>query len=145
MSPEVPSAEPRPAGVEPRPDDTPRRQADPERLRLAVSRVLMAGVVASAVLLLIGLATAALVGWTGSLIGAPPPTAPVYTLSGLLAGLAALQPVAIAQLGLFVLVLTPIVRVVASLVLFAEERDRAYVLISLGVLTILLASLLFVR
>jgi len=121
------------------------RPADPEQLRLAVSRVLMGGVVTSAALLVVGLATAALVGWEGSLTGAPPPTAPVYTLSGLLAGLAALQPVAIAQLGLFVLVLTPIARVIASLVLFAEERDQLYVLVSLGVLAILLASLVFVR
>jgi uncharacterized protein len=127
------------------PHDSPGREADPEQLRLAVSRVLLGGVLASAVLLVIGLATAALVGWEGSLTGAPPPTEPVYTLPGLLAGLAALQPVAIAQLGLFVLILTPIVRVIASLVLFAEERDRVYVLISLGVLAILLSSLLFVR
>jgi len=121
------------------------RQADPEALRLAVSRVLTIGVAISAALLIIGVVLAAFVGWTGSLTGAALPSEPVYTLPGLLGGLAALQPLAIAQLGLFVLVLTPILRVLTSLILFIEERDRVYVLVSLGVLAILLTSLLLVR
>ncbi len=122
-----------------------RRLADPERLRLAVAWVLTVGVAISAALLIVSVIGAVLVGWDGSLIGRPPAVEPVFTLAGLLAGLAVLQPAAIGQLGLLVLVLTPILRVLTSLILFAVERDRVYVAVSLGVLAILLASLLVVR
>lgn len=44
-------------------------------------------------------------------------------------------------LGLLVLILTPILRVAVSIVLFALERDRAFVVITIAVLTILLGSL----
>ena len=49
------------------------------------------------------------------------------------------------QLGLIVLVATPIVRVAASLVGFALEGDRLYVGITAVVLAILLASVLLIR
>jgi uncharacterized membrane protein len=45
------------------------------------------------------------------------------------------------QLGLLLLVATPVARVVFSVIGFAIERDRAYVLITLTVLTVLLFSL----
>lgn len=60
-------------------------------------------------------------------------------------GLAELRPQAIAQLGLLVLVATPIMRVIASLVGFALERDRLHVAITVVVLAILLASALVIR
>ena len=46
------------------------------------------------------------------------------------------------QLGLLLLIATPIARVALSLVGFALERDRAYVVITATVLTILLYSLI---
>jgi uncharacterized membrane protein len=45
------------------------------------------------------------------------------------------------QLGLLLLVATPVARVVFSVVAFAMERDRTYVLVTLIVLGILLYSL----
>ncbi len=48
---------------------------------------------------------------------------------------------AIIQLGLVVLIATPVARVAFAVVAFALERDRMYVLISLIVLGILLFSL----
>jgi uncharacterized membrane protein len=47
----------------------------------------------------------------------------------------------VVALGLLVLILTPILRVALSIVLFALERDRAFVVITIAVLTILLGSL----
>jgi uncharacterized membrane protein len=47
----------------------------------------------------------------------------------------------IIQLGLLLLILTPIARVAFSAVAFALERDRLYVIITLTVLTLLLLSL----
>ena len=45
------------------------------------------------------------------------------------------------QLGLLLLIATPVARVVMAVVGFALERDRLYVVVSLIVLAILLASL----
>jgi uncharacterized membrane protein len=52
------------------------------------------------------------------------------------------QGLAIAQLGILLLMLTPIIRVVFSIVAFAMERDRIYVGITSAVLAILVGSLL---
>ena len=48
------------------------------------------------------------------------------------------------QLGLLLLIATPIARVVLAAVGFAFERDRMYVVVSLIVLAVLLFSLLHV-
>ncbi len=118
---------------------------NPERLRLTVSWVLTIGVSISAGLIAIGFAAAFFIGWRGSLLGQPHLETPVTDFSGLVDGLAALRPQAIGQLGLITLVATPIVRVVASLIGFAMEGDRLYVALTAVVLTILLASALFIR
>jgi len=49
----------------------------------------------------------------------------------------------IIQLGLLLLILTPIARVIFSVIAFALEHDRMYVVITLIVLGVLLYSLLF--
>jgi uncharacterized membrane protein len=59
----------------------------------------------------------------------------------IIAGAVALRARSIIQVGLLILIATPIARVAFSLVAFALERDRAYVLITAIVLTILLYSL----
>ena len=72
--------------------------------------------------------------------GPLPPTP--STAAGLLRLAAALHPIGIAGLGLFLLIATSFLRVAVAVVLFALERDRAHFLISAGVLGILVASLL---
>jgi uncharacterized membrane protein len=52
------------------------------------------------------------------------------------------DPAGIIQLGLLVLIATPIARVIFSVFAFAAERDWLYVVITLIVLAILLVSLL---
>ena len=52
------------------------------------------------------------------------------------------NPEAIIELGLLLLILTPIARVVFSVVAFARERDTMYVVMTLLVLAVLLYSLL---
>lgn len=52
---------------------------------------------------------------------------------------------AIIQLGLLLLVLTPIARVVFSAIGFMEERDRMYVVITLIVLAVLIFSLVGIK
>ncbi|MBV9608750.1 MAG: DUF1634 domain-containing protein, partial [Acidobacteria bacterium] len=56
---------------------------------------------------------------------------------------AALSSRGIIQFGLLLLILTPIARVVFSVVAFALEHDRMYVVITLIVLGVLMYSLLF--
>jgi uncharacterized membrane protein len=58
----------------------------------------------------------------------------------LLQGVGAAKPYAIIDLGLLVLLATPIARVFISIFLFAEERRYAFVLITLTVLGLLLFS-----
>jgi len=65
------------------------------------------------------------------------------TLSQVGAGLLAWQPQAVITVGLLLLIATPVVRVAASMVAFALERDRKYMIITLIVLAILLLGLLF--
>jgi|GEM_PF-20474 uncharacterized membrane protein YfcA/uncharacterized membrane protein len=64
------------------------------------------------------------------------------TLSEIGAGLLALHPQAFIALGLLLLISTPVVRVAISIVSFALERDRKYVVITCIVLTILLLSII---
>lgn len=58
------------------------------------------------------------------------------------AGAISLRPRSIIQLGILLLIATPIARVVLSLIGFAFERDRTYVVITAIVLCILLFSLI---
>jgi uncharacterized membrane protein len=110
-----------------------------------VSSVLIIGVVSSATLLSVAFVASLAVGWDGSLVGAAVRTRSDADFSDLATSLSRLQPIAIAQLGLLVLVATPVVRVLASLIGFALEGDRLYAAITLGVLTILLVSLVGLR
>ena len=61
--------------------------------------------------------------------------------SHLLPLLAAGDPTAIIQLGILLLIATPIARVLFGVIGFAIERDRLYTAVSVAVLTILIISL----
>lgn len=63
------------------------------------------------------------------------------TIGGILNSVPTLQARSIIQVGLLLLIATPIARVLFSAVAFAFQRDRAYVFITLIVLGILLVSL----
>jgi uncharacterized membrane protein len=128
--------------------DTGDRPALPEggrlsaaRMRALVSVVLLCGVIGSAILIALGFATSLIAGWDGSLVGRAAETRPAASFAGLGDALLALQPLAIAQLGLLVLIATPVLRVAISLLSFAAERDWLYVAITGVVLAILLVSL----
>ena len=65
------------------------------------------------------------------------------SLSGVLRGAFSMDSRAIVQLGLVLLIATPIARVAFTLVAFALQRDRVYVGVTLLVLALLLFGLLF--
>jgi uncharacterized membrane protein len=119
-----------------------RRPRDREALirqaELAISHVLRGGVVLSALIILAGVVAFYLDYFTAS--GHPVNTAFPHTLSGVGAGLAHGNPVAVIVLGLLVLLATPVARVAVSIIAFALERDWRYVVITSIVLVILLVS-----
>ena len=114
-----------------------------------ISRVLKYGVITSTVLLLTGLAMviveqpAGLPGSVQQLVSTNYGK-PTLDLGQVLSGAAQGTPIFVIQLGLLVLLATPIARVLASVILFAAERDRTYVAITLIVLGILLVSVFIV-
>jgi len=63
------------------------------------------------------------------------------TLSGIVRDALALRGRGIIQLGLLLLIATPVARVAFSVAAFAIQRDRLYVVVTLMVLAILLYSL----
>ncbi len=117
----------------------------PDRFRTVVSAVLIIGVAVSAVLIGVGFMAALAIGWQGSLTGAAPVAAATTDFSDLPGRLVSLEPAAIVQLGLLVLLATPVTRVAASVIGFAMEGDRLYTAITLAVLLILLTSIFLLR
>jgi len=66
-------------------------------------------------------------------------------VSGILRGVGGFSGRAIIQLGLLILIATPVARVAISIYVFFRERDRTYVLATLLVFLLLLYSLFFAR
>jgi uncharacterized membrane protein len=63
------------------------------------------------------------------------------SVAGIWRGVVGLQPRSVIQLGLLLLIATPIARVALSVLAFAAQRDRTYVVITLVVLAVLIGSL----
>jgi uncharacterized membrane protein YfcA/uncharacterized membrane protein len=103
--------------------------------------ILQGGVVLSSMVILIGLFMMSL---------QPDKFAPQklesfpQTFSQVWIGLLTLRPQAVITLGLLLLIATPVVRVAASIVTFAIERDRRFVTITTLVLLLLLFSIFYV-
>ena len=68
--------------------------------------------------------------------------AELRSLVPIMSGVLHLESRAVIQFGLLLLIATPVARVMFSVVAFALERDRTYVIVTLIVLGILLCSLL---
>ncbi|MDE2581157.1 MAG: DUF1634 domain-containing protein, partial [Rhodospirillales bacterium] len=114
--------------------------ASPElvlKTELMISRVLRGGVLLSIAIVGLGIADFFSLRLAGRL---PDPTFP-DSLTSLMTGLRLAQPLAIASLGLLVLLATPVLRVAVSIPAFALERDWTYVRITALVLAILLFSI----
>jgi len=106
-------------------------------------------------LLRIGVTASALVVLTGGvafLIFHPGATENLRVFSGepaelrnvpaIIKGSLALHSVQIIQVGLLLLIITPVARVIFSVAVFALQRDRTYVVVTLIVLSLLLYSIL---
>ncbi len=120
------------------------RSTEDRQLDEFIGGLLRVGVLASAVLVLIG--AVVVLGQEGgapfaahrAMTGVP---ATLRSVAGVLADAIAGNGRAIVQLGVLVLVGTPIARVVLSVFAFAVQRDRVYVCVTLVVLGVLGFSL----
>ena len=104
-----------------------------------IARILQGGVIVSSIVIFIGLLL--LLAKPGELTTDTLQTFP-HTIAQVWVGLQALQPQAVITLGLLLLISTPVIRVAVSILAFALEHDWLYVVITLLVLVILIASFL---
>lgn len=114
------------------------------RIEQFIGRLLQAGVLIAAVVVLAG--GVALLVTQGHTVPdfrvfRPEPSA-LRSVAGIVRAAAALDSAAIVQLGLVLLIATPVARVALTLVAFAYQRDRLYVAITALVLGLLIYSLL---
>jgi uncharacterized membrane protein YfcA/uncharacterized membrane protein len=107
------------------------------KTELIISGVLRGGVLLSVAVILGGIGYFFALRYAGLL---PHPTFP-DSVDGVRDGLWNANPLAIVVLGLLFLLATPVLRVAVSIVAFAMDEDRTYVIITALVLTILLFSI----
>ena len=122
--------------------------SDPDAMNDILSRVLRYGVLLAAAILVFGfilLASAYGSNSTSGYLRYVPNQVPhsdsFVGVSALPQGIASLDPYSIIELGVIVLLATPVSRVFFSILLFAAERDRTYVKITVVVFILLLFSM----
>jgi uncharacterized membrane protein len=118
---------------------------DDRRMETLMGRLLQAGVLLASAVVLVG-GVLYVRGHLGgavnyrSFVGEP---AALRSGRGLLRLVMRGDPAALIQVGVLLLVATPVARVVFAVAGFALERDRLYVAVSVAVLAILAASLIY--
>lgn len=116
-------------------------------LEMVIGRLLQIGVLIAGAVVLAG-GVALLVHQGGaianfSVFAGEPPT--LSTLTGVVSGAWHLHPAQVIQLGLILLIATPVARVAFTLVAFWVQRDRFYVGVTALVLALLLYGLIWGR
>jgi len=112
-------------------------------MELWISRVLLGGVILSAMIILAGLALFLAKGTASdeSLSSLVNQQKTAADFGAILRGIGRADGKSLIQLGLFVLILTPISRVAMSVFFFLRERDRVFVAITAVVLLVLVGGL----
>src|SRR4051812_40231714 len=108
--------------------------ADPQR---GARRVLLAGVLLSVSLIIVGLLLL--------LVTSAPHRSHVLSPRQALSEALRLRPTPWLDLGILVLMFTPIANVLNALIMFARQRDGRYAMVCLGVLAVLALSVLVGR
>ncbi|MBZ5513372.1 MAG: DUF1634 domain-containing protein [Acidobacteriia bacterium] len=111
-------------------------QLSDEKAQDAISAVLRYGSLLSAAVMAVGLGLAL---WKGEVL----PRSGSLAARELLRSVPQLDPAGITELGILLLLLTPVFRVVVAGVSFGLERDFKYLLVSLGVFAVVLGSILY--
>lgn len=113
------------------------RNKEVEDLELIIARAIKYGVLLSAAIIFIGFSMFLITGSTGY-SGNYFPT----DLLTVAQGIVTFKPYAIIMAGLFILILTPVIRVGVSILVFAKEKDYTFVKITTLVFVILIISFL---
>jgi uncharacterized membrane protein len=113
-----------------------QKQETGEKARTAIAAVLRYGSLLSALVMAAGVGLVLLRGGVTTLSSKS-------SAGALLGQVLMLDPMGITELGILLLLLTPVFRVVIAVIGFAAERDSKYVLVSLGVLTVMLSSIVY--
>lgn len=106
-----------------------------EEVELIISKILRIGVLLAAVVIIVGLVQYLVTGESGY----PKDTYPMG-FTAIWNGLLAWKSVAVMEVGLLLLIFTPVLRVLVSLFAFVVEKDYRFVAITSLVLVILLIS-----
>lgn len=101
-----------------------------------IGKILRVGVFVSTTVIIIGILMFLLSSHSGYAEGVWPDK-----FNEILSGLVEFKALAWLMTGLFLLILTPVLRVVASIVAFAKEGDKLYVAITTLVLIILIVAM----
>jgi uncharacterized membrane protein len=114
------------------------------RLETIIGRLLQIGVLASAATVLAGGILYLVQSHSGHVDyrSFEPGSPYLLSLSGIVLSAAHFESLGLIQLGLLLLIATPVARVALAVVGFALERDRLYTVVSLIVLSILAFSLI---
>jgi Predicted membrane protein len=107
------------------------------KVELIIGKILRVGVVTSAVVILIGMALYFMNG-NGGYSGDYFPRRFSDIFTGLIQG----KAYSVIMLGIFLLILTPVLRVVVSIYAFYKEKDMMYVIITTTVLIILAIAMI---
>lgn len=118
------------------PDDNQQTRQEMAKVEQIIGVILQIGVIVSAIIICCGLLLLLFTGKSGY----PSNTFPTH-FDLIFQGIVQLKPFAIIMLGLFGLILTPVLRVVVSIYAFAKEHDQLYVIITTAVLLILILGM----
>lgn len=105
------------------------------QVELLIGKIMRIGVFIAATVMIIGLIILLVTGHSGYSTNFYP-----TTLTAIFTGVASFKAAAWMMLGIFLLILTPVLRVVVSIYAFAKEKDHLYVWITTIVLAILAVS-----
>lgn len=105
-------------------------------VELIIGKILRIGVVVSAIVIILGIILYFVNGGTGYPAGEWP-----QRFGVMFQGIAQGKSYAVIMLGIFLLILTPVLRVVVSIYAFAKEHDMLYVYITTAVLIILIFAM----
>jgi uncharacterized membrane protein len=109
-----------------------------DKAQTAIAAVLRYGSLVSTLVMALGLVMILVRG-----LAAYPPLESPAPIGVVVARALRFDGLGISELGLLLLLLTPIVRIVVAAATFALERDQKYMLISLGVLVVVVLSVVY--
>lgn len=116
--------------------ETKQTQSEMSKVENVIGVIMQIGVITSAVVIIIGLLIFFISGQSGYAGNTFP-----HSFVAIWHGLLGLKPYAVIMLGLFLLILTPALRVLVSIYAFAMMKDRMYVWITSIVMVILVIAM----